>query len=84
VEKVKQRWEWKEAEAALRVWNDAVLEARAVAAAALAAARGAEGGALNGGDTVVVDALELWREGAGLEAKVAAARQAVVKEAGTP
>lgn len=38
VEKVKQRWEWKEAEAAMEVWNAALMDARKVA---VGAARGA-------------------------------------------
>lgn len=45
---------------------------------------GAGSGELSGGNAhAVADALALWAESAGLEAKVAAARQAVVKEART-
>ena len=82
VEKVKQRWEWKESEAALEVWNGAVMEARAVA---VKAARGAGSGELGRGDArAVEDALALWAEAAGLDDKVSAARLAVVKDAEAP
>ena len=55
---MKQRWEWKEAEAAMEVWNGAVMEARAVA---VGAAHGVGSGELGGGNAHgVTDALELW------------------------
>ena len=79
---MKQRWEWKEAEAAMEVWNGAVLEARKIA---VSAAHGVGSGELGGGNAnAVADALSLWAEGANIEEKVAAARQAVVKEAEGP
>ena len=66
----------------MEVWNAGVLEARAVA---VRAAHGVGSGELGGGNAQdVADALSAWAETAGLEDKVAAARQAVVKEAEGP